>query len=854
MATILVVDDRQVNREFLKTLLGYRDHRVLDAGDGAEALELIKSERPDLVISDILMPTMDGYQFVREMRADPASANIPVIFNTAHYLDREAKALAEACGVSRIIFKPGEPELILSTVDDVLGDIPASTPPVVEEQFDREHVRVLTDKLSRKTEDLRRVNERMAALIELGHQMAAERDPHYLLESFCHSARRIVGAKYAAIAVLDEDSETLLHFFTSGMTTEAADAIGSPPAGRGLLGFLLRDGGVVSTREIKTHPRSEGFPPNHPAMNSFLGAAISSSSGKYGALYLTDKIGCEEFSDDDEKLISMLTAQVGIAYENAKRFEELQRRATELEGTVKQRQHAEEALRETNQTLQSLVQTSPLAIIATDLDGNVKSWNSAAEQMFGWTESEVSGRLYSTLTDYNPQEIDSFIEIALQGGIVAGLETKCQCKDGSLIDVSISSAALRDARQNINGVMAVIADITERKHLEHQFLQAQKMEAVGRLAGGIAHDFNNLLTAIIGYSQMSLSRLHSQDPMRKDIEEVESAGQRAAALTGQLLAFSRKQVVQPQVLDLNTVVTDLTKMLQRLIGEDVELQTSLDPDAWNVKVDRGQIEQIIMNLAVNSRDAMPDGGKLTIETSNVQLDEDYANGHIDATPGPYVMLAIADTGSGMDKETESRIFEPFFTTKEQGRGTGLGLSTVYGIVKQSGGSIGVYSELGQGTTFKVYLPRIEESVDLAKAREDDCARGTETVLLVEDSDTVRKLARKLLEEDGYKVLEASSGDDGWQVSEHHQGPIDLLLTDLVMPGTSGREIAQRLMSRRPQMRVLYMSGYTDDAIVRHRVLDAKAPFIQKPFTRDALIRKVREVLDAVELDATEVGI
>jgi PAS domain S-box-containing protein len=738
-------------------------------------------------------------------------------------------------------------------VDEVLGFSPQPPPPVKEE-FDRDHVRVLTDKLSRKTEDLRRVNQRMAALIELGHKMAAERNPLYLLESFCHSARKIVGAKYAAIAVLDEDNETLLHFLTSGMTAEAADAIGSPPVGRGLLGFLLRDSGVVRTQAINTHPRSSGFPPNHPPMTSFLGAAISSSSGRYGALYLTDKIGCEEFSSDDEKLIAMLAAQVGIAFENAKRFEELQRRATELEGTVKLRLQAEEALSETNQTLQSLVQTSPLAIIALDLEGNVRSWNAAAERIFGWAEAEVIGRPNPIIPNDKWQEFQDYLRLICSGSIFSDVEGTRLRKDGSSIEVSVSGAPLIDGKGNLHGAVGVIADITERKHLEQQFLQAQKMEAIGRLAGGIAHDFNNLLTAIIGYSQISLARLHSQDPMRKDIEEVESAGQRAAALTGQLLAFSRKQVVQPQVLDLNTVVTGLTKMLQRLIGEDVELETSLDPDAWHVKVDRGQIEQIIMNLAVNSRDAMPEGGKLTIETSNVKLDEEYAGGHIDASPGPHVMLAITDTGSGMDKETESRIFEPFFTTKEQGRGTGLGLSTVYGIVKQSGGSIGVYSEPGRGTTFKVYLPRVEESVDaMARKLQDDCARGTETVLLVEDSDTVRKLARKLLEEDGYTVLEASGGDDGWQISEQHNGPIDLLLTDVVMPGTSGREIAQRLAARRPQMRVLYMSGYTDDAIVRHRVLDATAPFIQKPFTRAALIRKVREVLDAPETQATEAG-
>jgi len=501
--------------------------------------------------------------------------------------------------------------------------------------------------------------------------------------------------------------------------------------------------------------------------------------------------------------------------------------------------------------LASIVESSDDAIIGTAPDGTILTWNCGASRIFKYDAEQIESKSLADL--FAPESLDrlqSALETVDRNESVERYEGRGRTSEGRVIDVQVTLSPIR----NHAGASAIIRDTTEQKRFQREFFVAQKMEAIGRLAGGIAHDFNNLLTAIIGYSQMSLARLHSQDPMRKDIEEVESAGQRAAALTGQLLAFSRKQVVQPQVLALNTVVTGLTKMLQRLIGEDIELETSLDPDAWHVKADRGQIEQIIMNLAVNSRDAMPEGGNLTIETSNVKLDEDYASGHIDASPGPYVMLAITDSGSGMDKETESRIFEPFFTTKEQGRGTGLGLSTVYGIVKQSGGSIGVYSEPGRGTTFKVYLPRVEESVDTKAGKlQDDCARGTETVLIIEDSDTVRKLARKLLQEDGYTVLEASSGDDGWQISEQHNGPIDLLLTDVVMPGTSGRDIAQRLTARRPRMRVLYMSGYTDDAIVRHRVLDSTAPFIQKPFTRDALIRRVREVLDAPETQATEAG-
>jgi len=847
VATILVVDDRPVNREFLKTLLSYRDHRVLEAGDGVEALELLKREKIDLVISDILMPTMDGYELVRQLRADKATANIPVIFNTAHYLDREAKALAERCGVSQIMYKQGEPDVVLRTLDAVLGYTPAPTPPVVTEEFDRDHLRVLTDKLSHRTDDLRRVNERLSALIELGQQMAAERNPLYLLESFCHSARKIVGAKYAAIAVLGADKTTPAHFLTSGMTDEIAAHIGSEPVGRGLLGLLLRQGGVLRTRDICEHPASEGFPVNHPPMTSFLGSAISSSAGIYGSLYLTDKIGVEEFSEDDERLISMLAAQVGIAYENAMRFEEIQRRATELEGTVKQRKQAEEALRETNQTLQSLVQTSPLAIIALDVEGNVRSWNAAAERFFGWTEAEAVGRPNPIIQADKWDEFIDRLDITSKGGTFTNFETTGVRKDESMTHVSLSSAPLIDGKGNIHGSVMVMADITERRQLEDQFRQAQKMEAVGRLAGGVAHDFNNLLTAIIGYSQMSLARLHREDPMRRDLEEIERAGQRAAGLTSQLLAFSRRQVLQPQVLDLNALVADLGKMLHRLIGEDIELDFRLSPDLGFVRADRGQIDQIIMNLAVNSRDAMPEGGKLTIETANVELGESYANEHVDSRPGPHVMLAISDNGVGMDKQTLSRIFEPFFTTKEQGKGTGLGLSTVYGIVKQSGGQVGVYSEPGKGTTFKVYLTRIEGAADHSAQRvlSSDSPKGTETILMVEDDPSVRKLARTILDNNGYNVLEAEGGDAALRLSKQHERPIELMLTDVVMPGTSGRELAQSVAISRPEMKVLYMSGYTDDAIVHHGILDADTPFIQKPFTPDSLLRKVRDVLDKV---------
>ena len=380
---------------------------------------------------------------------------------------------------------------------------------------------------------------------------------------------------------------------------------------------------------------------------------------------------------------------------------------------------------------------------------------------------------------------------------------------------------------------------------EKQLLQSQKLEAVGRLAGGISHDFNNLLTVILGYSDISRRNLREGDPLRRNLDEIIKASERAASLTRQLLAFSRKQVMQPKVFDLNTVVTDLEKMLRRMIGEDIELRVSPQQDLGNIKADPVQLEQVIMNLAVNARDAMPKGGKLSIETTNVYLDESYAREHVSVLPGNYVMLAISDTGCGMDQATRQRIFEPFFTTKESGKGTGLGLSMVYGIVKQSGGNIWVYSEKGRGTTFKIYFPRVTaEAEEYRRVTESyEVPKGSETILLVEDAELVRTLAKQVLETAGYRVLEADSADAAIRMCEANGKKIDLLLTDVVMPGMSGNDMSRVLLKKHPNMPVLYMSGYTDDAIVQHGVLEAGINFIEKPFSPGALAMKVREVLD-----------
>jgi two-component system, cell cycle sensor histidine kinase and response regulator CckA len=440
--------------------------------------------------------------------------------------------------------------------------------------------------------------------------------------------------------------------------------------------------------------------------------------------------------------------------------------------------------------------------------------------------------------------------------LVTGSQTEevaVECMKEGAVDYILKTnllrlpSAVRNALKQLESDRQRVAAETALRKSEEQLLQSQKLEAIGRLAGGISHDFNNLLTAIIGYSDLSLRQLQQDDPLTRNLEEIKKAGDRATALTRQLLAFSRKQVMQLRVFDLNAVVVDLERMLKRMIGENIELRTTLQQGLGNIKADPGQIEQVVMNLVVNSRDAMPQGGKLTIETANVYLDESYVEQHLTVVPGYYIMLAVSDTGLGIDERVRPHIFEPFFTTKDAARGTGLGLSTVYGIVKQSGGFIWVYSEIGKGTTFKIYFPTVAQNVDELKAvnLNPPAQKGSETILLVEDAEPVRRLARTILEGFGYEVLLAANGSEAKHLCELNQHQINLLLTDVILPGISGREVAEQVLRINPAIRVLFMSGYTDDAVIGHDILSAGVNFIQKPFSPDQLGAKVREVLDAV---------
>jgi signal transduction histidine kinase len=456
--------------------------------------------------------------------------------------------------------------------------------------------------------------------------------------------------------------------------------------------------------------------------------------------------------------------------------------------------------------------------------------------------------------DFIVEEVSpDLVKAKLEGDLLPGrtIERTFRRKDGTTFPALIYERFIKDDEGGIIGVRSMIQDITERKlaeeqmnNLQEQLRQSQKLEAIGQLAGGIAHDFNNLLTIIKGYGQLSLIDLKESDPLWGNIQEIQSAAQKATNLTRQLLAFSRRQILDPKVLNLNALLQDLDKMLHRIIGEHIELATLLTDDLGKVKIDPGQFEQMVLNLALNARDAMPSGGNLTIETANVELDEEYAHAHISVTPGRYVMLSITDSGVGIQQEIKEKIFEPFFTTKE--KGTGLGLSTVYGIVKQSGGNIWVYSEAGHGTIFKIYLPRVEEELDILRGRKetDSLPRGSETVLLVEDEQSVRSLANRILRLQGYTLLEAANGEEALRVAQEHAGEkIHLLFTDVVMPHLGGKELADQLKVLRPDIKVLYTSGYTDNAIVHQGVLEPGTYILQKPFSPQSLSQKVREVLD-----------
>jgi two-component system, cell cycle sensor histidine kinase and response regulator CckA len=670
----------------------------------------------------------------------------------------------------------------------------------------------------------KRAEELNAALYAIAARSQSPED----LQQFYAAIHNILGqlmyARNFYIALHDPESQLLsFPYFVDEMDPAPAPK----RLGRGLTEYVLRTGEpLLATPPVFEELVRGGHVDliGAPSLD-WLGVPLKSGAASIGALVVQSYTQNVRYGERDREILKFVSQQLAAAIEH-KRYEE--------------------ALRRSEARYRSLILSAVFGIYRSTLGGRFLDVNPALIAMLGYESVEDLLRLDVRRQVYvNPQEIDRLTEEYRRSGSLNGVEVQWKHKDGHPITVRLSGRAASDTEEEEEVLELIAEDITERRQLEEQFRQVQKMEAVGRLAGGVAHDFNNLLMVINGYTEVLLEQVKTDGDLLQKVKSIQQAADRAATLTRQLLAFSRKQLLELKVVDLNAVISDMERLLRPLIGENIELVTQLSSDTGRARADASQLEQVLMNLVVNARDAIAESGKITIESSNLEVRPNTGE-HRFIQPGRYAVISVTDTGHGMDKETLSRVFEPFFTTKEKGKGTGLGLSTVYGIVKQSNGYVFAESRVAIGTTFYVYLPRVEDTLEeiIPALKQESEKGGCETVLLVEDEDSVRELVQVTLASRGYKVLEAPNGEAGLRLAADVAGPIDILVTDVMMPGMGGRELAKRLSVMRPEMSVLYLSGYTEDSVVTPGALGPGAAFLQKPFTLQNLAKKVREVLRA----------
>jgi len=722
---ILIVDDREDNRYLLESLLKGNGHDVQSVANGAEALEKLREGGIELIISDILMPVMDGFQLCRKVKTDEALRHIPFIICTATYTGSQDEELALKIGADRFIQKPCEPDVFMAAIRDVTATSRSGVVSTLMPAQEEEILKLYNERLVRKIEQkMLQLEKEVQA-----RQKSEDREKH--LNEVLRAIRHV-----NQLIIKEKDRDRMIQGACDNLVTA-----------RGI------DSIWIVTMDETGRPGSlseSGFGKSSNALKEIIDRGDLPSCAKTAL------------------------ARPGIVIVN---------------------------------DVFAQCAECPLSIIYKR--------NAAF-----CVRLEKNGRTYGILNASVPHAFAEDLQ---------------------------EQSLFQELGEDIAFALYNIESEDEKKKLQEQLWQSQKMEAIGRLSGGIAHDFNNLLTTIIGNADIALMSAGGKEAtLRELIEDIKLAGEKAAILTRQLLAFSRKQVFQPEIINLNEVVREMDKMLRRIINEDIKLETKLSPNLGLVETDPGQVEQIIMNLAVNARDAMPEGGRLTIETASVELDEQYTAFHFSAIPGHYEMISVNDTGTGMSHEIQSHIFEPFFTTKEKGKGTGLGLSIVYGIVKQSNGFIWVYSEPATGTTFKIYLPRVEKAgseQNKPDKRPRELLHGSETIMLVEDDPMFMKAVAKVLKICGYMVLCAANGNEALRVSAEHHGAIHLALTDVIMPEMGGRELTYQLEKTRPEIKILYMSGYTDNAIVYNKILEKELPFIQKPFSTSNLMKKIREVLE-----------
>ncbi len=668
----------------------------------------------------------------------------------------------------------------------------------------------------------KRAEELNAALYAIAARSQSAEDLQQFFTAIHDIVGQLMNARNFYIALFDPQSQLLsFPYFVDEQDPTPAPR----PLGRGLTEYVLRSGEpllVTPAVFAEMMRRGEVESIGAPSLD-WLGVPLQTGSSCIGVVVVQTYSENTRFGDRDREILKFVSQQLAAAIEHKR---------------------DSEALRRSEARSRSLILSAAFGICRCTLGGRFLDVNPALITMLGYGSVQDLLRLDAKREVFvNPLELDRLVEDYRHSGSLNGVEVQWKRKDGRAIIVRLSGCAATGADEPEEVLELIAEDITDRRQLEEQLRQAQKMDAVGRLAGGVAHDFNNLLMVITGYTEVLLEQLEKDSAAHLKVQFIQQAADRAATLTRQLLAFSRKQLLELKVIDVNTVISDMERLLRPLIGENIELVTRLSSETGHTRADAGQLEQVIMNLVVNAKDSMPEGGRLTLQSSDVTVRQNFRE-HRFIQPGRYAVISVADTGHGMDKETKSRIFEPFFTTKEKGKGTGLGLSTVYGIVKQSNGYVFAESEVGAGTTFYVYLPRVEDSAETASPAKSSPneAGGCETVLLVEDEESVRELVRVTLASRGYKVLEAEDGECGLQIAESYQEHIHILITDVVMPGIGGRELAKKLLTLRPGISVLYLSGYTEDAVVAPGALGPGTGFLQKPFTLQNLAKKVREVI------------
>jgi two-component system cell cycle sensor histidine kinase/response regulator CckA len=830
---ILIAEDSPTQAAQLGHHLTSWGYRVFTARNGREALAHTAKRKPSIIITDVVMPEMDGYTLCKNLKSQAALKDVPVILLTSLATPKDVLQGLE-CGADNFIRKPYDPRYLLSRVEHILANVELrqseQAPSTgVHLQFggktysiDAEKQQIL-DLLISTYEGAIQINQELSAK-QL--ELARERDLlHTLMDNvpdfiyFKDIEGRYTRVNRAFEAALGAESaseilgKTDFHFFPEAFARASAEEERQ----------ILESGSpLVAKEELVQKPDGSQVWLSTTKMS--IRDIVGSTTGTFGV--------SRDISQSKRDEAEIRKAKEVLEQRVRARTSELAEAYHRLEQELAEKERAQQLERETQARFQFLFEHNPLPMWVYDArTRRFLEANKTAIVHYGYSVEQ-----------FKRMQVDDILQSA-ETAEPDPREFKHRLRDGRIIDVHVTGHAIH--WRGLPAMLEVAQDLTEQKRLQREFLQAQKMEAIGTLAAGVAHDFNNLLTIIIGYSSSIQERLESDDPAQEEIEEISRAGQRAATLTRQLLAFSRKQIFRPIVLNLNDTVAEMDRMLRRLIGEDIELITELDPSLAFVRADPGQLEQVIMNLAVNARDAMPGGGKLLIQTSNVKgTDAGDANS---ALPASYAQMSITDTGTGMDAATLARIFEPFFTTKEVGKGTGLGLSTVYGIVERSGGKVQVKSELGRGTTFQILLPNaVGEPAPAKTVRSRRASTANATVLVVEDEDALRSLECRLLERNGFTVLWARNGPEALHVCERYSGTIDLLVTDVVMPQMSGTELVEKLVEARPRLKVIFTSGYTDNPVVLQRVLAKEAEFLGKPFEPDLLLAKVEELLQAAK--------